>query len=106
MKAARAQPGFPHKDTSWLLGLIAVRAPLIKVRQLAAAQSKPNTRQSYAFQIGDDTLLSWVKCEPDLAKWLSKKLKTTAAYVWDEDTSGWFGYSIFKGGTEMEVFQF
>ena len=53
----------------------------------------------------DFSLLSWQKCEPEFSKWLSKKLKTTVAYLWDEDTSGWFGYSIFKDGAEVEAFQ-
>lgn len=108
MKTYKAEPGFPHKDTSWLFGLIAVRAPLAKVKALAPANTKGEVRESHAFQIAnsDYTVLSWGPCEPDLSKRLSKKLKTTVAYVWDEDTSGWFGYSIFQEGSEVEAFQF
>jgi hypothetical protein len=100
-------PGFPHKDTSWLFGLIAVRAPLAKVKALAD-KARRGMRESHAFQTAnsDYTVLSWDKCEPDLSEWLSKKLKTTVAYIWDEDTSGWFGYSIFKNRAEVEAFQF
>ncbi len=108
MKPHKAQGGFPHKDTSWLFGLIAVRAPLAKVKALAPARGAGEMRESHAFQTAalDYTMLSWDKCEPDLSKWLSERLRTTVAYLWDEDTSGWFGYVIFKDGTEMEAFQF
>lgn len=108
MKPHKAAPGFPHKDTSWLFGLIAVRAPLVRVKALAPIKAKGEMRDSRAFQTAssDYTMLSWDKCEPDLSKWLSRKLKTTVAYIWDEDTSGWFGYSIFENGTEVEAFQF
>ncbi len=51
-------------------------------------------------------MFSWDKCQPELAKWLSTKLDTTVAYFWDEDTSGWFGYSVFKRGEELECFQY
>jgi len=104
----KSKPGFPHKDISWLFGLIAVRAPLAEVKALAAAKPKERTRESHAFQMDDSdySLLSWDKCEPEFSKWFSKKLKTTVAYLWDEDTSGWFGYSIFKDGAEVEVFQY
>jgi hypothetical protein len=108
VKTDKPQPGFPHRDTSWLFGLIAVRAPIAKVRALAATKVEDRTRESHAFQIGgsDYSVLSWDKCEPELAQRLSKKLKTTVAYLWDEDTSGWFAYSIFKDGAEVEAFQY
>ena len=104
----KSQPGFPHKDISWLFGLIAVRAPLTDIKALATTKPNERTRDSHAFQLdgSDFSLLSWEKCEPEFSKWLSKKLKTTVAYLWDEDTSGWFGYSIFKNGAEVEAFQF
>ena len=81
---------------------------MIKIKALAKTKSKQRNSESHAFQLEDSdySMLSWQKCEPDLSKWLSKKLKTTVAYLWDEDTSGWFGYSIFEDGTEVEVFQF
>jgi len=102
------RPGFPHKDTSWLFGLIAVQAPLAKIAALAAMPAKGPVRESHAFQSANSeyTMLSWDKCEPGLSKSLSKKLRTTVAYLWDEDTSGWFGYSVFRNGAELEVFQF
>jgi hypothetical protein len=108
MNMLKPQPGFPHKDISWLFGLIAVRAPLAKIKALATPAAQGETRESHAFQAdsSDYSVLSWDKCEPELSKWLSKRLKTTVAYLWDEDTSGWFGYSVFKNGTEVEVFQF
>lgn len=104
----KSQSGFPHKDISWLFGLIAVRAPLADIKALATTKPKERTRDSHAFQLegSDFSLLSWEKCEPEFSKWLSKKLKTTVAYLWDEDTSGWFGYSVFKNGAEVEAFQF
>lgn len=104
----KATPGFPHKDISWLFGLIAVRAPISDVRKVAGEQTKGTRLDSHAFELdgGGYTLLSWDKCEPELAKWLSNRLMTTVAYLWDEDTSGWFGYSVFKEGAELEVFQF
>jgi len=104
----KSQPGFPHKDVSWLFGLIAVRAPLAGLKALAGTKPKQPTRDTHALQLkgSDYTLLTWEKCEPEFSKWLSKKLKTTVAYLWDEDTSGWFGYSIFKDGAEQEAFQF
>lgn len=75
---------------------------------MTSTKPKERTRDTQGFQLdgSDFTLLGWEKCEPDFAKHLSKKLKTTAAYLWDEDTSGWFGYSIFKDGVEVEVFQY
>lgn len=102
------RPGFPHKDISWLIGLIAVRAPIEKVKALTSAKPKERTRDARGFQPSgsDYTLFGWEKCEPDFAKRLSKKLKTTVVYLWDEDTSGWFGYSVFKDGAEIEAYQF
>ena len=104
----KSKPGFPHKDVSWLFGLIAVRSPLTDIKALSAAKPKQKTRECSAFQTKDSdfSLLSWEKCEPKFSQWLSKKLKTTVAYLWDEDTSGWFGYSIFSNGVEREAFQF
>jgi hypothetical protein len=104
----KAKFGFPHKDTSWLLGLIAIRAPLARVKALTGTKPKGRTRDTKGFELAGSgyTLLGWEKCEPILPKLISKKLKTSVAYLWDEDTSGWFGYSIFKDGVEVEVFQF
>jgi len=104
----KARPGFPHEDTSWLFGLIAVHAPIAEVRKVAGDQSKVAKRDSHAFELdgSDYTVLSWDKCKPELAQWLSKRLRTMVGYVWDEDTSGWFGYSVFKDGEELEVFQY
>lgn len=78
------------------------------IKALAPTKSKERTRDSHACQMdgSDFSLLSWEKCEPEFPNWLSKKLKTTVAYLWDEDTSGWFGYSVFKDGAEVESFQF
>jgi hypothetical protein len=104
----KSQPGFPHKDISWLAGLIAVRAPLAHIKALATTKSRKKTQESGAFQLksSDFSLLFWKKCEPELSKWLSNKLKTTVVYLWFEDTSDWVGYSIFEDGAEVEVFQF
>lgn len=104
----KAKPGFPHRDVSWLFGLIAVRASLADVKALTTANPKQKAGECHAFEIKDSDFcfLSWNKCEPNFAQWLSKKLKTTVAYLWDEDTSGWFGYSIFSKGVEAEAFQF
>src|SRR5689334_19044197 len=103
----KTRPGFPHKDISWLCGLIAIAAPMTRIRSLTSAKPNARTRDTEGFQLdgSDFTLLAWEKCEPDFAQQLSKKLKTTAAYLWDEDTSGWTGYSIFKDGVEVEAFQ-
>ncbi len=108
MKTDKVEPGFPHRDTSWLFGLIAVRGSLAQVKRICDSADKGERRESHAFEINTSeySMLSWDKCEPDLAKWFSRKLKTTVAYVWDEDTSGWFGYSIFRDGAEVEAFQF
>ena len=104
----KTPPGFPHKDISWLFGLIAIQAPLAGIKALAKPKPGPRTRDTEGFQLkhSNFTLLAWEKCEPAFAQQLSKKLKTTAAYLWDEDTSGWFGYSIFKNGAEIEAFQY
>lgn len=108
MKTDNLKPGFPHRDTSWLFGLIAVRASLAQVKGICDSANKGERRESHAFELNSSeySILSWGKCEPDFSEWLSRKLKTTVAYVWDEDTSGWFGYSIFIDGAEMEAFQF
>lgn len=104
----KPEPGFPHKDISWLIGLIAVRAPLASVKALTSTKPKERTRDTQGFQLdgSDYTLLGWEKCEPDFAKQISKRLMTTVAYLWDEDTSGWFGYAVFKDGVELEAFQY
>ena len=101
-------PGFPHKDISWLYGLIAIQAPLASLQALTSPKPSARSRGTQGFQLdgSDYTMLAWEKCEPEFAQQLSKELETTAAYLWDEDTSGWFGYSIFKNGTELEVFEF
>jgi len=103
----KTRPGFPHKDISWLCGLIAIRAPLANIKTLTSRKPSARRRETQGFELEGTgfTLLAWEKCEPDFAQQLSKKFKTTAAYLWDEDTSGWFGYSIFKDGTELEAFQ-
>jgi|SRR6266850_3598920 len=104
----KTRPGFPHKDISWLFGLIAIEAPLASIKALASRKPNTRTRDTQGFELDGSgyTLLAWEKCEPDFAQQLSKKLRTTAAYLWDEDTSGWFGYSIFKDGAEIEAFQY
>jgi hypothetical protein len=104
----KSRPGFPHKDISWLVGLIAIRAPLSTIRRLSSSTPKARTRDTTGFQLADSkfTLLGWQKCEPDFAKQISKKLKTMVVYLWDEDTSGWFGYSVFENGAEVEAFQY
>ena len=78
------------------------------IKALASRKATTRTRETQGFELDGSayTMLAWEKCEPDFAQQLSKKLKTTAAYVWDEDTSGWFGYSIFKNGAEIEAFQY
>jgi len=104
----KTPPGFPHKDLSWLGGLIAIRAPLADVKTLISNTPKQRIRETRGFQLtgSDFTLLWWEKCEPDFAKHLSQAMQTMVAYLWDEDTSGWFGYSIFQDGMEKEVFEF
>jgi hypothetical protein len=103
----KPKPGFPHKDISWLGGLVAVRAKLADIKALATTKSK-KTRESDAFQVegSDFSLLSWGREEPELSKWLSKKLKTTVVYLWFADTADWIGYSVFEDGAEVEAFHF
>lgn len=104
----KTPPGFPHKDLSWLGGLIAIRAPLKDVKSLISVTPKQRIRDTQGFQSAgsDFTLLWWEKFEPDFAKHLSQVMQTMVAYLWDEDTSGWFGYSIFQDGMEKEVYEF
>ena len=100
-------PGFPHTDISWLYGLIAVRASLAEIERVSGVSDDVPKLDAHVRELSGDgfTLLTWTEGEPDLAQWLSRKLGTIAAYLWSEDTSGWFGHSVFESGDEIEAFR-
>src|SRR5258705_11332747 len=102
----KTPPGFPHKDISWLHGLIAIQASMRSIKALASRKATTRTRETQGFELDGAgyTLLAWEKCEPDFAQQLSKKLKTTAAYLCDEYTSGWFGHSILNESAAIYAF--
>src|SRR3954462_6670605 len=97
--------GFPHRDTSWLFGLVIVEAPLDALKAVANTVEVEGESHTMEGGGGKATLLTWQSCEPDLARQLSKGLGKRTAYVWSEDVSGWFGYGVFEKGKEVEAFE-